>query len=207
MDPTRTSVVRHTSLSFIADTMLSPLRLFVAQKWIPKNNKPHMHFSGQTSSNKPKWLSSLQTVGGACSRRHVLWVARTQRRASSPGRSASTSKAMATCAERPSLVLAGWSLLPTVCKMMAGQGNNRTSSHWPLEVPGFLSGVTKWVGAWCRCNTPWYHDGNYLIIQMQWWWRTIIKTLFLPAEAFKLLKRAFIFSAPAELPAVASWKR
>lgn len=157
MDPTRTSVVHHKQhlwLSFIADTMLSPPRLFVAQKWIPKNNKPHMHFSGPTSSNKPKWLSSLQTVGGACSRRRVSWVARMQRRASSPGRSASTSKALATCAERPSLVLAGWSLLPTVCKMMAGQGNNITSSHWPLEVAVFLSGVTKWVGAWGRCNTP-----------------------------------------------------
>lgn len=103
----------------------------------PKNNKPHMHFSGTTRSNKPKWFSSVQTVGGACLRRRVSWAARMQRRASSPGRSASTSKATATCAERPSSVLTGWSLLPTVCRMMAGQGNNVTFSHWPLEVLGF----------------------------------------------------------------------
>lgn len=88
------------------------------------HNKTCVNLSSTTSSNKPNWLLSMQTVGGACSGRRVSSAVRMLRRASSPGRSASTSKTLATCVERPSSVHAGWSLLPTVCKMMAGRGNS-----------------------------------------------------------------------------------
>lgn len=46
-----------------------------------------------------------------------------QKKGSFPGRSASMSKISVTCVERPSSVHAGWSLLPTACKMTAGQGS------------------------------------------------------------------------------------
>lgn len=75
-----------------------------------------------TSCNKLQpfvWLIDcvlFQTVGGVCSSHHVLWAVRMQKKGSSPGRSASTSKTTVTCAEHPSSVHAGWSLLPTVCK-------------------------------------------------------------------------------------------
>lgn len=88
------------------------------------HNRTCLNLSSATSSSKPNWLLSVQTVGGACSKRRVLSAVRMLRRASSPGRSASTSKTLATCVERPSSVPAGWSLLPTVCKMMARRGNS-----------------------------------------------------------------------------------
>lgn len=85
----------------------------------------HIHSGTQqaVTSLPYDWLFTFQTVGGIRSRRHVLWEVRTQKKGSFPGRSASMSKISVMCVERPSSVHAGWSLLPTVCKMTAGQGS------------------------------------------------------------------------------------
>lgn len=117
MDPMRRTVVCY-KLNFRLQKILST-SIFLdciikrAQTW-----------AAQQALASPNWLLSLQTVGGACSRRRALSAVRMLRRASSPGRSASTSKTLATCVERPSSVHAGWSLLPTVCKMTARRGNS-----------------------------------------------------------------------------------
>lgn len=68
-------------------------------------------------------LFTLQTVGGVCLRRHELLAVRMQKKGSFPGKSASMSNLSVMCAEHPSSVHAGWSLLLTVCKMTAGQGS------------------------------------------------------------------------------------
>ena len=72
---------------------------------------------------------TLQTAGGVFSRRRVSWAARTQRRESFHGRSASTSRNLATCAEHPSSARNGWSLLHTVCKTTEKPGKVQPRHH------------------------------------------------------------------------------
>lgn len=115
------------------------------------HNKMHVYLSSATSSSKPNWLLSVQTVGGACSRRRVLSAVRMLRRASSPGRSASTSKTLATCVERPSSVHAGWLLLPTVCKIMARRGNSTLTITGHERSLVFRVIWLKWVHS---CKSP-----------------------------------------------------
>lgn len=66
---------------------------------------------------------ALQTVERACSKRHVLLVARLPRKESIPGRSASTLKIANTSVERPSSVQPGWLLLLTACRIPAHSGS------------------------------------------------------------------------------------
>lgn len=115
--------------------------------------------AAQHAATSPPYdlLFTVQTVGGVCSRRHVLWAVRMQKKESFPGRSASMSKVLVTCVERPSSVRAGWSLLPTVCKMTAGQGSIllyacfMLCSHWQLEVFSFLHNVAN-QGSYSRLS-------------------------------------------------------
>lgn len=95
-------------------------------------------------------VGALQTVEGACSRRHVLLEVRMQKKGSSPGRSASTLKVKVTCVEHPSSVHAGWSLLPTVCKMTPRYGTFCFCLIYAVLVVSFLNNVTNHT---CRSLT------------------------------------------------------
>lgn len=98
------------------------------------------------------WLFHMQTVGGICSRRHVLWAVRMQKTGSFPGRSASMSKTLVTCVERPSSVHAGSSLPPTACKMTAGQGSNFTRCNVPCGNYKFSVFCIMWQ---IKVHTDW----------------------------------------------------
>lgn len=135
MDPTRRTVVcdKQKLTGFIQDYEL----VVVAACNVVLHNKtavniPPLHGARQAVTGPSNdWSFYVQTVGGTCSRRHVLWAVRMQKTGSSPGRSASMSKTSVTCVERPSSVHAGSSPLPTVCRMTAGQGSKFTLCYVP----------------------------------------------------------------------------